>query len=425
VRASVFSSVLVIAALGVACGPDFETSGSEQSFGELRAGELAPAIIDATQLAAYRAALPVVAYKRLQDIFDDPTTFWYDKATMIPSYQDSVGDGSYTPIGARPNSRAHNIIVPEGRRLFTADGEHWSFPFGVTAGTENVPNRHVLNFLSLPKDSGDVLPVVYETSDDNRALGGLGLHKWTWMFPKGTTVGEIMFLEEAGDLYPVEVRIRTRYLSAWATNVYRPFPTAERLAETVRASRPGWASQADLQALVTHLEDSTTIEPKTIPSPAFDDLVVLDGYIDEIPTISDSALVRELLTTTPFVSAYGLSWKARGLEVAFAASTTSTFNVVPANYDAGLIEVREQSCVRCHRDAGRAINDFEPRAILYGDIWGEDRIFSFHPWDQDRFRIFNNENRQVRPALASGGIVVRYDAARHGGAHYAWIDPPR
>ena len=67
-------------------------------------------IIDAAGLeirrgvTRYKNALPKVAYRGLQDIFSSASTLWLDKEVMIPSYQDSVGDGSQTPIGARANS---------------------------------------------------------------------------------------------------------------------------------------------------------------------------------------------------------------------------------------------------------------------------------------------------------------------------------
>src|SRR5688572_2342409 len=81
----------------------------------------APQLLPPADLARYQAALPDVAWKKLQDIFDSPSTIWWDKETMIPSYQDSVGDGSFTPIGARANSAGRAIIVPEGKRLFSDD----------------------------------------------------------------------------------------------------------------------------------------------------------------------------------------------------------------------------------------------------------------------------------------------------------------
>lgn len=373
----------------------------------------APLILSNGTLARYKAALPTVAFRRVQEIFESPSTIWFDKEVMIPSYQDSVGDGSYTPIGARPNSRGRGIIVPAGRRLFSADGEHWSFPFGHTAGTDRTPNKHIINFMSLPADDDGYLPVVYETFDDNRALGGLGLHKWTWLFPVGTTMGEVIFLEDGGELYPVEVRTRRRYLTGWATNAFRPFPTAIHLAEAIKREAPSWASDSNLSSLVDHLERSDNIVAKTLRSPDFNDVFVTSGFQDVLPPFADANLVKHLLTTTTFVSAFGQTWKQTSAGAAFYATTDEAFSVVPADSDIALLEVREASCVRCHQEAGRAIDDFEPEAILYGDIWGEDRIFSFHPWDQDRYVEFNTDNRRVRPVFDTSGIVARLDRSKH------------
>ena len=113
-------------------------------------------------------------------------------------------------------------------------------------------------------------------------------------------------------------------------------------------------------------------------------------------------------------------------KAAFATRPTSSAadSIVqtPSQNDIGVLEVREEFCVQCHQEAGRAIHEFEPDAILYGDIWGEDRIFSFHPWDQDQYPEFNTDNREVRPAFASNGIVERYNQSQHPDTIYRVIE---
>src|SRR5207244_2319742 len=107
---------------------------------------------------------------------------------MIPSYQDSVGDNSGTPIGARANSQGKAVIVPEGKRLFSDDGKTWSFPFAHTAGTDRSTNTFIVNFMYLPPNGGALWPVVIKKIDNPAGLGGLGVHKWTWLFPKGAVL---------------------------------------------------------------------------------------------------------------------------------------------------------------------------------------------------------------------------------------------
>ncbi len=371
-------------------------------------------IIPAATLEEYKKALPVTGFESLNNIMQSTNTFWYDKDTMKPSYQDSVGDGSYTPVGARFNTKAASVIVPEGRKLFSADGKFWSYPLGHTAGTDNSTNIQVLTFMSLPVKDGERLPVVYRTINDRNGIGGLGLAKWTWVYPVGTTFGEIIFIKHSsGKLYPAELRTRTRYLNGWAMNVYRPFPTASSLVEAIKAKKPNYASVSTLKSLIAHLESSGNMTTKSVNSPAFKNIFTASAGLDVLPAFNDEELVKDLLTTTKFVSSYGAAWKKSENVTAFAASTKEQFSVVPVNYEANLIEVSDESCTRCHQEAGRPISDFASSAVLYGDVWGEDQIFSFHPYDEAKFSNFNTENRSVRPELSQGGLVVRFEADKH------------
>jgi len=381
-----------------------------------------PQIVAAGTLAKYKSALPKVAYPKLEAIFESPSTVWFDKETMIPSYQDSVGDGSQTPIGARANSQGAGVIVPQGRRLFSQDGKSWAFPFAHTAGTDTSTNLQIVNFMSLPANGASFWPVVYRRIQNPQGLGGLGVNKWTWTYPKGTVLGEVLMNKDAqGNLTTSEIRIRIRYASGWGVNVFRPFPTAESLSVAIKAARPNWATQPNLKAVVDHLGNNATLEPKSQTSPGFNNVFQVSGNLDKIPDFQDEALVKELLTKTVFTSAYGEAWKQNGTQKAFAAASKGGASIVPNNYEAGLLEVREKQCMECHKNAGQQINDFEPNAVLYGDIWGEDGIFSFHPYDQSQYTNFNNENRRVRPEYAAANMVVPYNPATHPSDRYTTV----
>jgi hypothetical protein len=387
----------------------------------------APQLLAADVLAKYKTALPRITFAGLQRIFESPGTLWYDKVAMVPSYQDSVGDGVQTPIGARANSQGRDAIsvIPRGRRFFSEDGKTWSFPFAHTAGTDKATNLTVVNFLWLPVVNGKRLPVVYRTINDPNGMGGLGLRKWTWMFPKGTVVGEILFLtDSAGALTACEVRTRSRYLDGWGTNVFRPYPTAASLSAAIKEKRANWAQTPTLAAMVSHLENPGTLQAASADSPAYNNVFQVTGALDPLPPFQDPALVKELLAK-PFVPAYGLAWKASGNQRAFAPTTQEAFSIVPNGYEAGLLEVNERACTKCHDQAGRAINDFESTAVLYGDIWGEDQVFSFHPYDQTQYGNFNTENRRVRPEFATSGYVVAYDPNQHPATVYKAIPTNR
>ena len=66
----------------------------------------------------------------------------------------------------------------------------------------------------------------------------------------------------------------------------------------------------------------------------------------KLPSLKDDKLVAQLLTTTKFRSALGTHWIEGANGMATAAPTTKAeFHVVPANYDAGFIEVDRESCM--------------------------------------------------------------------------------
>ncbi len=419
-------STLLLAATVYACGSTDIGSGPDNA--AILAADNAdaapgsydvsvPKLLSDAKIARYKAALPKIAVPRLQRVFEDANTLWYDHEVMPPSYQDSVAPD--VTVGCRPNAEGPSLIniIPGGRQMFSDDGKTFNYPFGHTAGTDKSTNVYVVDFVSLPVVDGKLQPVAYWIVNGNR--GGFGLVQWQWMFPKGTLFGEMIFVKDgSGNLYPAELRTRERWLSGWATNAYRPFPTASSLAEAIKAKRPQWQANAALKAAVEHLEGQGSLQAKKVGSKIYPGVFEQDGVIDTIPALGDDALVKELLTQTTFVSAYGDTWKTVGGQKTYAASTSASFGVTPNNYDAGLIEVRDESCQRCHKDAQHSIEDFNDNAVLYGDVWGSDQIFSWHPFDTQLCHGAAEDNRAVRPIFKSSGFVQKYDASVHRAEMY-------
>jgi hypothetical protein len=379
-------------------------------------------LLDAATLATYQAALPKVRWTRLAKILHSPSTLFWDKATIPQAYQDTVGDGSSLPFGARLNGAGKSLIVPEGQKLFSDDGKTWAFPFGHTAGADASDDVFIVNFLSLPAEGGALLPVAYRI--DTSSVSGLPVKRWSWSFPTGTMVGEIIMVRDGSSLVTTELRTRERFHDSWATDAFRPFPTASTLAAAIKQKRAAWQGTPDLQALVAALEDTGTLTAKHLDSPAFSNLVTLDGAVDApLPSAGDDALVRDLLTTTAFVGSYGTAWKtSTGGQRAFGPTGPSAgLSIVPHKADLGLLEVRETTCQKCHNQGGYFIGDLVDQAILYGDIWGVDRIFSFHPFEPSLIDASGNENRSVRSGLQA--IVKPYDAAAHPSSRYSFYRP--
>jgi hypothetical protein len=381
-------------------------------------------ILSAGTLAEYKAALPKVGFERLGQILESPSTLYWDKIVMPGAYQDTVGDGGNLPFGARLNSTGKSLIVPQGKKLFSDDGKAWAFPFGHTAGTDDSASVRIVNFMSLPTEGGKTLPVAYRIDSGNQ--GGFPTTRWNWAFPKGTVIGEIIMLETSQGLRTTEIRVRERYEDKWATNAFRPFPTAKTLSAGIKRLRPNWQGVPALKSAVDALENDGTLQAKTIGSPAFNNLVTLEGAVDApLPDFADDALSTELLKSTTFVSVYGTPWKMSGAMKAFGPTGhASRATIVPNRFDSGTLEVRENTCEKCHNQGGYFIGDLVDQAVLYGDIWGVDRIFSFHPFEPSRIDASGNENRQVRAAFA-GSVVERYDAGKHPSSRYTFYRPQK
>jgi hypothetical protein len=370
------------------------------------------------RLAEIAARLPCVDVGRVRDAIESADTIWYDKGSLVPGYQDSFGDNEVLPIGMRPNTidpQMIDLAVPGGHAQVFSEVGVFHFPFGRPIGpAEDVV---VVDFWQPPRAGGALLPVVWW-----RRAANTYTHRVEWMFPAGTLFGEVLFVDAEGTLYPFEIRTRTRTLDGWSVDVYRPFPRATDLAEAIRG-QDGWENDPALTALVAHLDDPTTLEPVRVGGAHFGDAFPpRDGWQDVLPE-TDAA--RELLMTTAFRSARGVPWKQDGGRVAWAAGGGA---IVPAGFNGGAIEVSEGSCDVCHRDAGRPFETWYPNIIAYGELWGGDEIFTWHPFREGAFVDesgdvvdFNYDNREIREDFAAAGLVAAYQEGAHGADVYRRI----
>jgi hypothetical protein len=364
------------------------------------------------RLTEIRNSIPALFDARMHAIMHSPQTMWYDETAIVPGYQDSMG----SPVGMRPNtieSILINLAVPGGWETLFARRGRFNFPFG-TGGADRSPNLVKINFWSVPRDGSNVLPVVYWR---------LGFSRWRWLFPKGTIIGEVLMVRLSNGSTPVfEVRTRERTLAGWANSIFRPYLTSSSLARSIKSHRPEWASSAKLSAAVNHLENSGTLTPQSLRTQHYaGSFTEQAGYLDVIPSLGDAGLVDELLRPSVFMPVRSdVAWKMDGGKISFAASSASGDSIVPSSYDGGLLAVDDISCRRCHDQAGRQIGDFHDEMVLYGELWGEDETFSWHPFENSQFvdaqgnvRNFNDDNRRLRSDFAAAGLVVQFDRSKH------------
>jgi hypothetical protein len=382
-------------------------------------------IMPGSKLATIVERVPCIESTGLVALLESEDTMFYDGTSIVPGYQDSYGNGIDFPVGMRPNTIQSNLIdlaVPGGHaQLFETRGL-FHFPFGNPTDVQPA-DVVVVNFWHAPRgEGGELLPVAwwwYEPSGWTQRI--------RWMFPVGTVFGELMFIVGPGDeLFPFEIRTRTRAIDAWIVDAHRPFVEAEELATALEAA----GSVA--QSLIDHLRDDSTLQPASLGASHFSDAFpTLNGAEDVLPPIEDDSLVSTLLLETGFASAKGKAWKQNGNLTAYAPTTDASFSIVPRNYNGGLVAVTDEACTACHQDAGRPFKDYYSNVLAYGELWGEDENFTWHPFETSAFVdgtgdvvSFSVDNRQMRQDFIAGGVIEEYDPSLHPSSHYQEIDRP-
>lgn len=384
-------------------------------------------LMPADRLAKFQKAMPPVADPDLNDIMSSDDTVWYDKFSIIPGYQDSFGDNVILPIGMRPNTIDSNLIdlaVPGGHADIFFNKGQFHFPFGRTGGLDFSSNTFVIDFWKLPRSGGKILPVAWTKWEPNQYT-----HRYEWIFPVGTVFGEVLFLVDGADYYCFEIRTRTRYLKGWTVDVFRPFKTATDLAQALerkRKQKTSWETNSQIEALITHLRKPDTLTSAKLEATHFaKSFAKVDGATDALPEVKDSSIFKELLRFTVFDSVKGVPWKQSSRYTTFAPSSMGEFGIVPKKYEGSMFEVSETFCNRCHMDAGRPFKDYYPKIQAYGELWGEDDVFSWHPFEANDFvdsagkvKNFNNDNRNFRQDFVKAGIIEKYDSKKHSSTFY-------
>lgn len=370
-------------------------------------------LMSAQKEARLRKLLPKLGDDAMQALLDDKRLILYTEEEMPRCHQD--WDGSLPGL----HSPYYNISANGSERFGNGNRE---FPWGTPAGTHRATDLYTFRFLYLPQDdSGKTLPVVYY----RKHLRGDTTQGYAWMYPAGTVFGEVLCLKaKDGVAAAFELRVRKRDQVSWDVDVFRPFPTAESLANRVKELRPEWEQTPALAKLVAHLtEDKALPLGRLVDNHPSRRVIDQAMGVDSLPAINDDKLVLELLTTTTFASAHGELWR-KGTNATFtsAPTTDARFHIVPAKYDAGYIEVDQHSCMRCHQTANQHVRNFDFGRDWYGRVRGSDGIFSWHPFDPGS--ISGNgygSTPRLRASLISAGVLAHYDRKVHPAKVYTRV----
>jgi hypothetical protein len=356
-----------------------------------------------------RRFLPKVVDEDVQAILNDPRLILYTDREMPECYQ--IWDGQLPGVHAVSYNISANDTEPYGNGNI-------EFPWGKAAGTHRTTNVSTVRFILLPRDENDkVLPVTwYQQQQAGDAQPG-----YAWIFPVGTVFGEVLSIKSPwGPYYTFELRLRIRETREWNVDVYRPFLTAEELSTRIKELRPEWKKAAQLAKLVTHLDSPATMKKHVLANQHPGRVIYQKMGVDTLPEAGDDALIVELLQS-PFRSALGSTWRKSTNGVYTCAPTTAArFHIVPANYDAGFIEVDRVSCLRCHETTNQHVRDFQGGRDWYGRVRGSDGIFSFHPFEPSSIsgNGYGNTAPQMRTEFVRSGILERFNPGRHSSRWY-------
>ena len=365
------------------------------------------------KLEAIRRSLPQVSDSYIQELLQSPDIIFYTEEEMPRAYQDWSGS-------LQGLHWAHYNISANGSEPY--GNGNLEFPWGTPAGTHRAQNVSTFRFFRLPRNAaGRVLPIVWY----RKWYPGDSQPGYAWVFPKGTIFGEVLQMKGPdGFDYTFELRTRERIADTWIVDAFRPFPTSDALAERIRQLRPNWKEQPSLAKLVAHLESPMILTRHTLADQHPLQVTFQSSMgLDLLPPVDDDRLVAQLLTETTFQSALGTDWRVgRNGIAASAPTTTAPFHVVPANYDAGFIEVDRVSCMRCHETVGQHVNRFDMFRDWYGRVRGSDGIFSFHPFAADSISM-NGDGVPIRmrDEFVRAGILQRYDRKLHADRDYQRI----
>jgi len=361
-------------------------------------------LVSAEKERALRSQLPVVEDGAIQEILDDARLILYTEKEMPKAYQDWSGDlqGVHSP--------SYNISANNSEPFGNGNRE---FPWGTPAGTHRTKGVESFRFLWLPMDEeGNVRPIVWFKHHLSQSVR----KGYAWRFPVGTVFGEVLMIKGPdGKKHTFELRVRIREFDNWAVDAFRPFRSAEELAFAIRNRRPDFDQSSSLAKLVSHLESPVELVSHRLANRHPGKVFRQSMGVDELPALGDDALVAELLDETVFKSCLGGTWRRGTNGVATCAPTTkAAFHIVPANYDAGFVEVDRVSCIRCHESVNQHVRRFEAGRDWYGRIRGSDGIFSFHPFSLDSIS-YNGYGGGVRMRreLIDAGLLVKFDKQKH------------
>lgn len=218
-----------------------------------------------------------------------------------------------------------------------------------------------------------------------------------WIFPVGTTVAEVLYVNYNNDKFIFEIRTRIKTLETWEPNVYRPISNRKELEEYIGPINP---SKKYL----------------FLRNPQEDEVFKAEGFVERIPDLTPEK-TKELFSLY-FKNVTNEIWST----ISNVPCSDQTFSLFPKDYTLGLINVDSDSCSACHRQTQISVNRLIPKEpLIYnnpekvGNIRGSDGVFTWTPFDISAISKDPSETKVIslRKHDTDNNIVILYDRLMH------------
>lgn len=244
-----------------------------------------------------------------------------------------------------------------------------NFPWETTVGLNTTFKEHkqkgtvspyrTVNFINLPEKNGVMMPILI-----------LSEYPIKWIYPPGTTVGEIIYVVHKDKRYVQEIRTRTKSDDSyeWTPGLYRPIKDRKEYER------------------LTGLYNYTTFHKHFyFRNPQEDEVFKMEGIVERLPDLPEDKVVE--LLSRPF----------QAIDVdkgVWSPASDSEFNILPKDYCLDLLKsVDSFTCAGCHRQTQISVRNLTPKdpdvvktPLKIGNIRGSDAVFTWHPFDPKTVR---------------------------------------
>lgn len=232
----------------------------------------------------------------------------------------------------------------------------WEGTFGLNKGTAN--NIKTVNFLILPKENDKIKPVLL-IRDKGKP--------YIWIFPTETIIGELILLQYKNEWLTQEVRARIKTPGDfyWEPIIFRPIKNRDHLQKIVGDYNP-----ASKYMFFRNTEEEEVFK--------------VEGLVERLPNLKEDQVLKIL--GMEFQNVTYEDWS----DVSSAPCSDIDFNILPKDYNLGLIKPDQDNCINCHKQTQISVSNLIPKEPLIinnpekvGNIRGSDSVFTWYPFHTD------------------------------------------